>query len=51
MKFRIPPWWWPAFALASPVLLPMLMIRNRGFKKNRDRAGQVNRERLERTPP
>ncbi len=51
MRYRIAPWWWPAFALASPVLLPVLAVRNRKFKKNRDRAEELNRERMERAVP
>jgi 7,8-dihydropterin-6-yl-methyl-4-(beta-D-ribofuranosyl)aminobenzene 5'-phosphate synthase len=51
MKYRIPPRWWPVLALASPVLAPLLLIRNRKFKKNRTRAEMVNRERMERAEP
>jgi 7,8-dihydropterin-6-yl-methyl-4-(beta-D-ribofuranosyl)aminobenzene 5'-phosphate synthase len=34
-------------ALASPVLLPKLLKRNRVFKQNRSRAEHLNRERIE----
>ncbi len=49
MTFRIHPVWWPLLALLSPVLAPALLIRNRRFKNNRDRANKVNSERIEGT--
>ena len=49
--FRIAPWWWPGLAVAAPVLAPLLALRYRRFRRDRDRAAQVNRERLERAGP
>ncbi|MEN6317317.1 MAG: MBL fold metallo-hydrolase [Syntrophaceae bacterium] len=46
MSFRISPFWWPVLAVASPVIGPWLLIRNRRFKDNRTRAAEVNRERI-----
>lgn len=46
MRFRISPVWWPILAAASPVIGPLLLIRNRRFKNNRTRAAKANRERL-----
>ena len=40
-------WTWPVLALASPVLVPKLLKRNRVFKDNRCRADQINRERID----
>ncbi len=51
MKYRVPPRWWPVLALSSPALVPFILLKNRKFKKNRDRAEQVNRERMERAEP
>lgn len=51
MAFRIHPWWWPLLAVVSPVLAPMMLVRNRRFKKNRERANKVNNERISKTEP
>jgi 7,8-dihydropterin-6-yl-methyl-4-(beta-D-ribofuranosyl)aminobenzene 5'-phosphate synthase len=51
MAFRIHPLWWPLLTLASPVLAPVLLVRNRRFRNNRDRAGQTNRERIDKARP
>lgn len=47
MAFRISPLWWPLLAVASPVLLPLLLQRNSRFEKNRARAERLNRSRIE----
>ena len=46
MHFRISPLWWPLLAVASPVIGPWLLIRNRRFKDNQTRAAKVNQERI-----
>lgn len=46
MAFQISPRWWLLLILVSPVLMPMLLMRNRRFKKNRERANKVNFERI-----
>jgi 7,8-dihydropterin-6-yl-methyl-4-(beta-D-ribofuranosyl)aminobenzene 5'-phosphate synthase len=46
MTFRIHPLYWPILTLVSPVLAPLLLVRNRRFKKNRELAGRVNTERI-----
>ena len=51
MAFRINPLWWPALAVASPAIVPLLAVKNRTFRENRARAEHVNRERLERAEP
>jgi 7,8-dihydropterin-6-yl-methyl-4-(beta-D-ribofuranosyl)aminobenzene 5'-phosphate synthase len=38
---------WPVMALASPVLVPSLLRRNRAFKDNRRWADQINRARID----
>ncbi len=48
MTARIPPLMWPVLILASPVLVPKLLWRNRTYRANRDLAQQANRERIER---
>jgi 7,8-dihydropterin-6-yl-methyl-4-(beta-D-ribofuranosyl)aminobenzene 5'-phosphate synthase len=51
MGFRVSPWTWPVLTVASPVLAPLLAARQMRHKRNRNRAEQVNGERLERTTP
>lgn len=46
MHFRISPLWWPVLAIASPILIPWLVIRNRRFKNNRTRTAKINLERI-----
>jgi hypothetical protein len=38
---------WPLLALASPVLLPKMLRRNRIFKENRSRVESVNQQRID----
>ena len=51
MSFRVSPVWWPALAVASPVIVPWLLIRNRRFQEERTRAAELNRERIRRAEP
>jgi len=51
MVLRIHPLWWPLLTIVSPVLAPMLLVRNRRFKKNRERANRVNFERINKAEP
>lgn len=51
MSFRISPLWWPLLAVASPVVVPWLLLRHRRFEQNRARAAERNRERLDRAGP
>jgi len=46
MKFPVPPAWWPALALLSPVLVPYLLVKSRRFRAGQKRAAEENRERL-----
>lgn len=47
MSSRISPLMWPLLALASPVLVPKMLRRNRIFKENRSRAESLNRRRID----
>jgi len=51
MAFKIHPQWWPLLAVASPVLAPMMAARNRRFKRNREKANEVNLERISKAKP
>jgi 7,8-dihydropterin-6-yl-methyl-4-(beta-D-ribofuranosyl)aminobenzene 5'-phosphate synthase len=44
---RISPLMWPLLALASPILVPKILLRNRVFKRNCIKAEQLNRQRIE----
>ena len=46
MSYRVSPAWWPILALSSPILLPMLYIKNRQFKKNVKNSLAQNEERI-----
>ncbi len=47
MAARISPLMWPVLALASPILVPKMLHRNRVFKENRSRAENLNRQRID----
>jgi len=51
MTFRIAPPWWPVLAAASPVLAPVLALRYRRHRRERDRVEQTNRERIQLARP
>jgi 7,8-dihydropterin-6-yl-methyl-4-(beta-D-ribofuranosyl)aminobenzene 5'-phosphate synthase len=51
MSYRISPAWWPLLGLSSPVLFPMLLVKNRRFKQNIRKSQEVNSERMERAEP
>ena len=42
MAFRLSPAWWPVLLVASPVLVPLLFVRNRRFRENQRRAEAFN---------
>ena len=46
MSFRISPAWWPVLAVASPVIVPWFLVRNRHFQGDRTRAAELNQERI-----
>jgi len=51
VSFRISPVWWPVLAVASPVIAPWLLVRNRHFQKGRARATELNQERTSQAEP
>ena len=51
MSYRISPAWWPFLGLSSPILIPMLLAKNRRFKQNIRRSQEVNKERMDRAEP
>lgn len=46
MAARVSPLMWPVLALASPVIVPKVLWRNRTFKRNREWAEKTNWERI-----
>ncbi|MCF7885161.1 MAG: MBL fold metallo-hydrolase [Candidatus Marinimicrobia bacterium] len=46
MTKRISPLWYPAIVLSSPILLPLLAIKNRKYKQNIKKASFLNRNRI-----
>ncbi len=51
MAYRISPAWWPVIGLCAPVLLPLLGVRNRRFRRHAAQAQQVNQERIAQAKP
>lgn len=51
MAFRVSPVWWPALAVASPVLVPWMMSKRHRFQENREKAEQMNEERIRAAGP
>jgi 7,8-dihydropterin-6-yl-methyl-4-(beta-D-ribofuranosyl)aminobenzene 5'-phosphate synthase len=51
MAFRVSPVWWPVLAVASPVIAPWLLVRNRRFQEDRTRAAELNQERISQAEP
>ncbi len=51
MAFRIAPWWWPVFTAASPIIVPLCLVKNRRFHENRARVERVNEERIAKAEP
>jgi 7,8-dihydropterin-6-yl-methyl-4-(beta-D-ribofuranosyl)aminobenzene 5'-phosphate synthase len=51
MSFRLSPAWWPFLAVASPLIVPWLFVKNRKFQKDRERVVQMNQNRIDRAEP
>ncbi len=51
MAYRISPAWWPIIGLSSPVLFPMLLVKNGRYKQNITKSLTINKERMERAEP
>jgi len=51
MAFRLSPVWWPVLAVASPVIVPWLLVRNRHFQEDRTRAAELNQKRISQAEP
>lgn len=51
MATRISPLWWPLLGVTSPILLPLLIARNRRFRNNIKIAGTLNLDRMDQAMP
>ena len=51
MVYKIHPVWWPVMAVVSPALAPVMLMRNRRLKKNREGAKKANYERVHNAAP
>jgi len=51
MTTRISPFLWPVLGIASPVLIPMLLLKNRRFRRDIVLTRKLNQDRLENTRP
>lgn len=51
MSYPISPAWWPLLAVASPIVVPWALVKDRQFRRDRDRAAALNRQRLEHAAP
>ena len=51
MAFRVSPLWWPLLGVASPIIVPFLIAKNRRFKKNLKLTGELNKDRLDQAEP
>lgn len=47
MSFKIHPVWWPVCLLGFPVIIPMLIKKNKAFDENKERASSINKKRIE----
>lgn len=48
MKPRISPLWWPVLIAGSPILIPLLLVKNRRYLRDAERAERLNEERMAR---
>jgi 7,8-dihydropterin-6-yl-methyl-4-(beta-D-ribofuranosyl)aminobenzene 5'-phosphate synthase len=51
MSFRLSPAWWPFLALASPLIVPWLFIKNLQFRKDTENVARMNQSRMNQAEP
>jgi len=51
MKSRIALPWWPLLAVASPILVPLLVLKNIRYRKNLQKVARINEDRINRAQP
>jgi len=51
MSFRLSPIWWPVLVVASPIIVPWLLVKNRRFQKDRGNVAKLNQNRIDEAEP
>jgi len=51
MSFRLSPIWWPVLVVASPIIVPWLLAKNRRFQKESGNVGKLNQNRIDEAEP
>jgi len=51
MSFRLSPIWWPVLVVASPVIVPWLLVKNRRFQKASGDVAKLNQNRINQAQP
>ncbi len=49
IDFRISPLWYPVLTVASPIIIPWLLLKNHKFKENASKVAKINKKRIEET--
>ena len=51
MSVRLSPIWWPVLVVASPIIVPWLLVKNRRFQKDRGDVAKLNQNRINQAEP
>ena len=51
MSFRLSPIWWPVLVVASPIIVPWLLAKNRRFQKESGNVAKLNQNRINQAQP
>lgn len=51
MSFRLSPIWWPVLVVASPIIVPWLLVKNRRFQKDSGNVAKLNQNRIDEAEP
>jgi len=51
MSFRLSPIWWPVLVVASPIIVPWLLAKNRRFQKESGNVAKLNQNRIKEAEP
>ena len=51
MSFRLSPIWWPVLVVASPIIVPWLLVKNRRFQKDSVNVAKLNQDRINEAEP
>ncbi len=51
MSVRLSPIWWPVLVVASPIIVPWLLVKNRRFQKDSGNVAKLNQNRINQAEP